>query len=100
MTDNKGHGTAGTPSATTDKVFLLSSTEVWGDMQSDGTQYEFYKSKGVTVSNYSGASSSSDHWTRSVRPSNSTAFRRVSSYGDSYDGNATGTSYVFPAFSF
>ena len=29
MTDNKGGGTAGTPSATTDKVFLLSSTEVW-----------------------------------------------------------------------
>lgn len=30
MTDNKGGGSAGTPSATTDKVFLLSSTEVWG----------------------------------------------------------------------
>ena len=29
MTDNKGGGSAGTPSATTDKVFLLSTTEVY-----------------------------------------------------------------------
>lgn len=36
MTDNLGGGKAGTPSATTDKVFLLSMTEVYGDLQSDG----------------------------------------------------------------
>ena len=69
MTDNKGGGgTAGTPTATTDKVFLLSTTEVYGDLDSDGTQYEYYKSKGVSTSSYSGASSSSYHWTRSVHP--------------------------------
>ena len=34
MTDNQGGGKAGTPTATTDKVFLLSATEVWGDMPS------------------------------------------------------------------
>ena len=100
MTDNKCGGTAGTPSATTDKVFLLSSTEVWGDMQSDGTQYEFYKSKGVTTSNYSGASSSRHHWTRSVYPNNSTYFRLVHSVGDWTSNYATNTYYVFPAFSF
>lgn len=100
MTDNKGGGTAGTPSATTDKVFLLSSTEVWGDLDHDGTQYEYYKSKGVTRSNYSGASSSYNRWTRSVYPSGSTTFRYVGSYGDWYSGYATSTSYVFPAFSF
>ena len=100
MTDNQGGGKAGTPSATTDKVFLLSTTEVYGDLQSDGIQYEYYKSKGVTTSNYSGASSSSNHWTRSVSPSSSTAFRSVYSYGDWYGSNATGTNYVFPAFSF
>ena len=61
MTDNLGDGKAGTPSATTDKVFLLSMTEVYGDLQSDGAQYEYYKSKGVTTSNYSSASSSSYH---------------------------------------
>lgn len=100
MTDNQGDGKAGTPTTTTDKVFLLSATEVWGDMQSDGTQYEYYKSKGVTTSNYSGASSSSSHWTRSVTPSNSTGFRYVGSSGDWYSDNATGTNCVFPAFSF
>ena len=100
MTDNKGGGTAGTPSATTDKVFLLSSTEVWGDIQSDGTQYEFYKSKGVTTSNYSGASSSYRHWTRSVNPNYSTYFRIVTSVGDWYGNGATVTNYVFPAWCF
>ena len=100
MTDNKGGGTAGTPSATTDKVFLLSSTEVWGDLDHDGTQYEYYKSKGVTRSNYSGASSSNDHWTRSVRPSFSASFRFVDSGGDWTYYFAADTYYVFPAFSF
>ena len=51
-----GPGGAGTPSATTDKVFLLSTTEVYGDLQSDGTQYEYYKSKGVSTPNYYRAS--------------------------------------------
>ena len=100
MTDNKGGGTAGTPSATTDKVFLLSSTEVWGDLDHDGTQYEYYKSKGVTRSNYSGASSCGYHWTRSVSPSNSTGFRYVYSNGDWDNDSATHTNCVFPAFSF
>ena len=100
MTDNKGGGTAGTSSATTDKVFLLSTTEIYGDMQSDGTQYEFYKFKGVTTSNYSGASSSYHHWTRSVTPSASTGFRFVVGNGDWDYSNATGVPYVFPAFSF
>lgn len=100
LTDNQGGGKAGTPTATTDKVFLLSATEVWGDMQSDGTQYEYYKSKGVTTSNYSGASSSNYHWTRSVLPSSSTYFRCVYNGGDWYSNAAAGTSCVFPAFSF
>lgn len=100
MTDNQGGGKAGTPTATTDKVFLLSATEVWGDMQSDGTQYEYYKSNGVTTSNYSGASSSNGHWARSVFPSNSTSFRYVYDSGDGTALNATTTAYVFPAFSF
>ena len=100
MTDNQGGGKAGTPTATTDKVFLLSATEVWGDMQSDGTQYEYYKSNGVTTSNYSGASSSNYHWTRSVTPSNSASFRYVYYSGGWGNRSATSTSYVFPAFSF
>ena len=100
LTDNQGGGKAGTPTATTDKVFLLSATEVWGDMQSDGTQYEYYKSKGVTTSNYSGASSSNSRWTRSVSPSYSTSFRYVSNSGGWNHIKATSTYCVFPAFSF
>ena len=100
MTDNKGGGTAGTPSATTDKVFLLSSTEVWDDLDSDGIQYEYYKSKSVTSSNYSGASSSHNHWTRSVDPGNSTSFRRASGDGYWYVRDATSTRHVFPAWCF
>ena len=100
MTDNQGGGKAGTPTATTDKVFLLSATEVWGDMQSDGTQYEYYKSNGVTTSNYSGASSSNYHWTRSVYPGNSAGFRFVANSGVRGYYGAAGTNCVFPAFSF
>jgi len=100
MTDNQGGGKAGTPSATTDKVFLLSTTEVYGNLDSDGIQYEYYKSKGVTTSNYSGASSSSLHYTRSVYPDDSANFRYVYSGGDWLGNNAAGTNYVFPAFSF
>ena len=100
LTDNQGGGKAGTPTATTDKVFLLSAPEVWGDMQSDGTQYEYYKSKGVTTSNYSGASSSDYRWTRSVNPSYSTNFRYVSYSGGCFNAEATDANCVFPAFSF
>ena len=100
MTDNKGGGTTGTPSATTDKVFLLSTTEVYGDLQSDGTQYEYYKSKGVSTSSYSGARLSWHHWTRSVNPSSSTGFRFVVGDGDWDYSSAMGIPYVFPAFSF
>lgn len=99
MTDNKGGGSAGTPSATTDKVFILSSTELWGDLDSDGTQYEYYKSKGVSYLHYSGASSSYYPWTRSVHPSN-TQFRTVCTNGDWNNHKATDTVHVFPVFSF
>lgn len=100
MTDNKGGDNAGTPSATTDKVFLLSSTEIWGDLGKDGSQYEYYKSKGVTKSNYSGVSSGCFRWTRSVQPTDSRLFRRVSGNGDWGTSGAVGTDHVWPAFSF
>lgn len=104
MTDNRGGGSTGTPSATTDKAFLLSTTEVYGDLDSDGVQYEFYKSKGITQSNCFEVSSSYFHWTRSVDPGESidtTRFRCVRSSGDwrNYNG-ATSTSCVFPAWCF
>lgn len=99
MTDNQG-GSVDTPSTTTDKVFLLSASEVYGNIQSDGTQYEVYKSKGVSTSSYSGASSGLYHWTRSVGPSWSTGFRCVHEDGDWGSGTATSLNNVLPAFCF
>ena len=99
-TDNQGGGKAGAPTATTDKVFLLSMTEIYGDLQSDGTQYEYYKSKGVTMSSYSGASSSGLRWTRSVNPDDPTSFRYVDRAGSYHDHYATNPYNLFPAFCF
>ena len=98
MTDNKGGGSAGTPTATTDKVFLLSATEV----ESDGVQYEYYKSKGVTSSNYSGVSLGFNRWTRSVCSGQVTYFHFVDSLGDCYGsiGPSTYSRVVLPAFCF
>lgn len=99
-TDNKGGGSAGTPSATTDKVFLLSSTEVWGDLDEDGTQYEYYKSKGVTKSNYPGASLGSFRRTRSVSLGESAYFLGVNSTGDRLYAHAVSSICVCPAWCF
>ena len=101
MTDNKGGGSAGAPSATNDKVFLLSITEVYGDRHTDGTQYEYYKSKGVTYGHYYEASSDDDHWTRSVTDKSSTYFCFVSYIGglrSPLESSEAGA--VFPVFSF
>lgn len=56
LTDNAGGSKNGTPTPTTDKLFVLSSTEIWSDKDADGTQYEYYNTKGVTTSNFSDAS--------------------------------------------
>lgn len=100
LTDNQGDGNVGTPLVTNDKVFLLSSTEVWRDLNGDGTQYEYYASKGVTKSNYSVVSSGYDHWTRSVNPNVSIFFHRVYSNGSSQSNNALTANCVFPAWCF
>ena len=101
MTDNKADRGYGTPSATTDKVFLLSMAEVYRDIPCGGDQYEFYKSKGVTSSNGSGASSDFGHQTRSVSEFDSTDFRCVASSGYFAMYSAASDTYcVFPAWCF
>ncbi len=100
MTDNKGGGNAGSPSVTTDKVFLLSSTEVWGNLDEDGSQYEYYKSKGVTTSSCSAAMIFNNYWTRSVKPDSSTEFRLVYSTGSPIYGRANAAQELHPAFCF
>lgn len=100
MTNNSDDGSTESSSATTDKVFLLSTTEIYGDMRFGGTQYEYYKSKGVTKSNHSGASSVFGHWTRSLLEYNPGYFRFVSPYGDYRVVNAKDPYSVFPAWCF
>ena len=104
-TNAKDSNEADYPSEANDKVFLLSMTEIYGDLDSDrypeGYQYEYFQSKGVTISSYSGASSSHGHWTRSARRANTSYFYYVSSNG-SYgsDGNVGFPDCVFPAWCF
>lgn len=75
-------------------------TEVYGDIQSEGTQYEYYKSKGVTMSNYSGAASSSLHWARSTDHVTSEGFHGFNDNGYFADYYAAYTYCVFPAWCF
>ena len=93
------------PSEAADKVFLLSMTEIYGDLDIDlypeGYQYEYFQSKGVTMSSYSGASSSNGHWTRSARRGNTSYFYYVNSNGScGSDGNVGYPDCVFPAWCF
>ena len=97
MTDNKG---GGTPSATTDKVFLVSATEVYGDYRSEGIQYEYYKSKGVTSLMHYMASLRNDRWTRSVNSIASQYFLYIPSFGSFTGNKATAPLCVSPAWCF
>ncbi len=110
-----GHGsTSGETNFTsTDKLYLLSTAEVWaqgssntisGDTAKDLTrQLDYYKNLGTSTSNYSGAikkngTSNSYWWLRAARSSNTYDFLYVSISGDwtnSYAGNTDG---VAPAF--
>lgn len=63
MTDNKGGNYIAQATATPDKVFILSVTEVWGgeSVWSQGYQYELYIAKGVSSSNY-GSLTHAGYW--------------------------------------
>ena len=97
--------------ATTDKLFLLSYSEIvpasyWASdypwTSSEGTQYEAFKGK--VTNNYSGNSAiaiGGYWWERSVIPYGSANFLIVSGGGDpSGSDNATYSNCVCPAFSF
>lgn len=72
---------------TNDKLFLLSSTEFWGDKDSDGTQYDLYKEKGYTSSSDSREFIPSNVWTRSL----------VGNYGFRCTSNHGGSSWLVPS---
>ena len=95
-----GHGsTSGEANFTSsDKLYLLSTKEVWGKDGTSNTikydtaeaetrQLDYYKNKGVTTSNYSGAikqynGSNYYWWLRSAKSNNTNYFFIVDSNGD------------------
>lgn len=97
--------------ATTDKLFLLSYTEIvptsyWAAScpwtSSEGTQYEVFRGK--VTNNCSGNKSlkiGSCWWGRSVNPNNSRGFLGVNIIGDpSYSDSATNSNFICPAWCF
>ncbi len=99
---------------TQDKIYLLSSEEIFSDFSSSsnaqydtsvGTskQLDYYKNHGVTTSNYDAAikkfnGNNSMWWLRSAYASNTNHFTSVRSYGAWYSGHAHYAYGVSPAF--
>ena len=99
---------------TQDKLYLLSSEEIYGDLSSlsyakydtsvgTSKQLDYYKNQGVTTNNYAGAKkqyngSNSDWWLRSATARNTASFLCVW-YSGNWGGNTAISSYgVSPAF--
>ena len=111
-----GHGsTAGeTNFETQDKLYLLSSEEIYGDFSSSsdakydtsvGTskQLDYYKNRGVTTNNYGRAIKQYNGrnlywWLRSANSVGAISFLRVYYYGGWIDDYANGSNGVSPAF--
>ena len=110
-----GHGsTSGETNFTsTDKLYLLSTAEVWAQGSSNTIKYDtardvtrqldYYKNLGTSTSNYSGAikkngTSASTWWLRAAYSNTTTGFFRVIFNGDWRYDSATGTYGVAPAF--
>ena len=111
-----GHGsTSGETNFTSsDKLYVLSTKEVWGKDGTSNTisndtaeaetrQLDYYKNKGVTTSNYSGAikqynGSNYYWWLRSAKSNGTVYFFRVGSSGAWNDCIALLENGVAPAF--
>ena len=114
-----GHGKTAeeTNFTSTDKLYLLSTHEVWEDVDGNTNsgpdhydtayyntrQLDYYKGLNVTSSNYSSAikkngTSNYDWWLRSALSYTTFSFNFVNYDGYLYSGNAYGTCGVSPAF--
>ena len=110
-----GHGsTSGEENFTsTDKLYLLSTAEVWaqgssntisGDTAKDLTrQLDYYKNLGTSTSNYSGAikksgTSADNWWLRAVNSNIALSFFVVIDNGNWTNTSASNTNGVAPAF--
>ena len=115
LTNNVGGGSANknaAVTATSDRLFLLSYSEIvetpysdWSDYSwigQEGTQYEAFKGKVMnSYSDNPAIASGSYWWERSVRPDHSTFFLRVHAGGDpAISDNATVSNCVRPAWCF
>lgn len=105
-----GHGSTSGESnfETNDNLYLLSTKEVYGKagydtVDSETRQLDYYKNKGVTLSNYSGAikqynNSNSYWWLRAADSSSITAFTGVNINGSRNSRSADLSLGVSPAF--
>ena len=111
-----GHGsTSGeTNFISTDKLYLLSTKEVWVDGASNPAsfydtsynntkQLDYYKNQGVTTTNYAGAKkqyngSNDNWWLRTAYSRNDHSFVEVTDYGGIFNGTVTTTCGISPAF--
>ena len=110
-----GHGSRSgeTNFTSTDKLYLLSTSEIWAQGSSNTISYDtardvtrqldYYKNLGTSTSNYSGAikkdgTITSDWWLRSARSSSGGGFYYVSANGSSNSSTAISTKGVSPAF--
>ena len=109
-----GHGQSDTNNFTsTDKLYLLSTAEIWAQGSSNAINYDtarnvtrqldYYKNLGTSTSNYSGAikkdgTITSNWWLRSARSSSGSGFYYVSANGSSNSSTAISTNGVSPAF--
>ena len=110
-----GHGSRSgeTNFTSTDKLYLLSTAEIWAQGSSNTISYDtardvtrqldYYKNLGTSTSNYSGAikkdgTITSDWWLRSASSSSGGSFYYVSANGSSNSSTAISTKGVSPAF--
>ena len=110
-----GHGKNDSANFTsTDKLYLLSTKEVWGKegtsnviindtIDAYARQLDYYKEKGVTTSNYSGAikqytGSNYYWWLRAAYSTNGTHFYSVITNGGWSNTYANSSNGVAPAF--
>lgn len=118
--NNKGQVSKNDTAAVTetaDKLWLLSMREVYGELSVqgsnalwlpatydvEGTQYQFYENKGVTLSNYEFCKKKGEStwwWLRSPHAYWSNRFRVVSHVGSWYGNCADGDYGVSPGFCF
>ena len=114
VVSSHGNTSGETNFTSTDKMYLLSTKEVWGKegttnvinydtAEAETRQLDYYSSQNVTTSSYARAikqnnGSNSYWWLRSASSNSNSNFYRVSSNGDWGTNSSSGADGVSPAF--